>query len=86
MLDLQGYNKGKRVFYRSKLWFADAFDYLENKNIEVDKVDVQYYTDDGLNAMPMDDCEVTSIKDAQIWINYVMGKTIRKEWKGVRYD
>jgi hypothetical protein len=88
MLDLQAYRDGKKVFYRSGLWFSDAFEYLEVKrNIQVDSIDVQFYTDDGKNAMPLDGVEdLQSVQEAQRWINQVFTKTILKKYDGVRYD
>ena len=86
MFDLQGYKDGKRIFYQSNLLWEKAFEYLEvKKDINVDSVDVQLFTDDGKNGMPLDDIEATSIKEAQNWINYVMGKIIKHEYSNVKY-
>lgn len=82
MIETQGYLKGKKVFYRSNLQWEDAFEYLEiRKDKEVDKVDVQIYTD-GFKGdeMPVDDVEdLKSIKDAQNWINFTMGELIKRK-------
>lgn len=88
MLDLQLYNKGKRIFYRSNLLWEDAFEYLEvKKGIEVDKIDVQFFTDDGKNAIPLEDIEdLKTIVEAQRWINMVNGKVLTHKYEGCRYN
>jgi len=86
MIDFICYNKGKQVLKRSNLWQEDAFELLEiNKNIDVDKIDIEVYST-GFSSrtgnkehMPIAYIEdVTSIRDAQNWINYTMGELIKK--------
>ena len=87
MIDFQAYKDGKNAFHRSGLWFSDAFELLETKkDIPIDTIDVQFYTDDGNNAMPLDGVEdLQSVKEAQRWINQVFTKVILKKYDGVRY-
>ena len=80
MIDFQGYNKDKRVFYRSNVFWEEAFEILETKKrLEVDKIDIQIYTDSSINLMmPVTDVEdLRSIRDAQNWINFTMGELIK---------
>jgi len=80
MISIQGYFKGKRMFYRSSLYWEDAFELLEMKrHLQIDKIDVQVFTEASENIqMPVNDIEdLKSIDEAQKWINHVMGKLIK---------
>lgn len=81
MISIQGYFKGKRMFYRSSLYWEDAFELLEiKKHLEIDKIDVQVFTEASENLMmPVTEVEdLRSLKDAQNWINFTMGELIKK--------
>ena len=81
MISIQGYFKGKRKFYRSSLYWEDAFELLETKkHLDIDKIDVQVFTEASEDLMmPVTGVEdLKSIREAQNWINFTMGELVKK--------
>lgn len=88
MIEFQGYKNNKQVFKRSNMFWSDAFELLETKkDIDIDKIDVQLYTDDNKNrVMPVDDASVKTVEEAQHWINKAHENILLRRYKGIRYD
>ena len=84
MIDIQIYNKDKKIFKRQDLDWDTAHFWLEEKRKkgrEITQIDIQCFT---MEEMPFDDASVKDFDEAHEFIYKVLEKAKNGAYRGVK--